>query len=67
MIDKADLGLQAERIDTDITSGQGAVHTPGLRDPHPIQGDLGDYIPETDDHPAGGESLHPTLQTRSPD
>ena len=25
-------------IDTDVASGRGAVHTPGLKDPHPIQG-----------------------------
>ena len=35
MIDKADRGLQAEMIDIDITSDQGAVHTPGLKDSHP--------------------------------
>ena len=46
MIDKADPGLQAVMIDTDITSGQGAAHTPGLKDPHPIQEDLGDHTQE---------------------
>ena len=61
MIDEADLGLQAEKIDTDVTSSQGAVHTAGLRDPHPIQGGPGDHTPETDDHPTGEESLHPAL------
>ena len=54
-------------IDTDIASGQGALHTPALRDTHPIQGGLGDHTPETDDHPTGGESIHPILQTGSPD
>ena len=44
MIDEADPGHQAEMIDTDIAGCQGAVHTPGLKDPHPIQGVLGDHI-----------------------
>ena len=52
MVDKVDPGLQAEMIDTDVTGGQGAVNTPGLKDPHPI---LGDHTRETDDHPTGGE------------
>ena len=43
MINKADLSLQAEMIDTDVTSGKGAVHTPGLKGPHPIQGGPGDH------------------------
>ena len=66
MIDEADPGLQAEMIDTDIAGGPGAVHTPGLKDLHPIQGGLGDNTQETDDHPTGGESIHPILQTGSP-
>ena len=37
MINKANLILQAEMIDTDVSGGWGAVHTPGLKDPHPIQ------------------------------
>ena len=37
MISEVDLSLQAEMIDTDVAGGQGAVHTPGLKDPHPIQ------------------------------
>ena len=43
MIDEANPGLHVEMIDTDITGSQGAVHTPGLKDPHPIQGGLGDH------------------------
>ena len=39
-------------IGTDITVSQGAVHTPGLRDPYPVQGCLGDHTQETDDHPS---------------
>ena len=34
MIYEANPGLQAEMIDTDIADSQGAVHTPGLKDPH---------------------------------
>ena len=54
-------------IDTDVTGSRGAVHTPGVRDPHPIEGVLGDHTPETDNYPTGGESIHPILQTGSPD
>ena len=43
MIDEADLSLQAEMIDTNIAGSQGAVQTPGLKDPHPIQRDLEDH------------------------
>ena len=66
MIGKANPGLQAEMIGTDISISQEAVYTPGLKDPHPIQGGLGDHTQETDDHPTGGESIHLILQTGSP-
>ena len=33
-IDEADLSLQAEMINTDVDHGQGAIHTPGPKDPH---------------------------------
>ena len=36
MINEANTGLKAETIDPDIASGQEAVHTPGLKDQHPI-------------------------------
>ena len=58
MIDKADLGLQAEMIDADVTHSQGAVPTPGLKDPHPIQRALGDHAQEIGDHPTGRENPH---------
>ena len=34
MINGVNFNLQEEMIDTDINHDQGAVHTPGLRDPH---------------------------------
>ena len=67
MIHKADPGPQAEMIDTDITSSQGAVHTPGLKDPHPIQGGPGDHTREIGDHPTEGENPHLIPQTGGPD
>ena len=36
MIYEANPGLKAETLDADVTSRQEAVHTPGLKDPHPI-------------------------------
>ena len=50
-------------IDADVTCGWGAVHTPGLKDPHPIQRGQGDHTQEIDDHPAGGENPHLPPQT----
>ena len=67
MIDEADLSLQAEMIDTDIASSQGAVHTPGLKDPHPIQRSPGDHTQEIGDHPTEGENPHLTPQTGGQD
>ena len=67
MIDKANLSLQAEMTDTDIASSQGAVHTSGLKDPHPIQGGPGHHKQEIGDHPAEGENPHLTLQTGGQD
>ena len=43
MTNEADLSLQAEMIDTDIAGGWEEVHTPGLKDPHPIQRGPGDH------------------------
>ena len=36
MINEVSLNLQEEMIDANIDHDQGAVHTPGLRDPHHI-------------------------------
>ena len=60
MTDEADPGFQAEMIDTDIAGSQGAVHTPGLKDLHPIQGGLGDHTQEIGDHPTERENPHLT-------
>ena len=65
MIGEADPGLQAEMIGTDIAISQRAVHTPGLKDPHPVQGGLGDHTQETDDHPTGGEYSPHSLDRKS--
>ena len=59
MINKADLSLQAEMIET--------VHTQGLKDPHPIQGAPGDHTKEIGDHPTEGENPHLTPQTGGQD
>ena len=67
MINEVDLGLQVETKDADVASGQGAVHTPGLKDPHPIQRGLGDHAPEIGDHPTGGENPHLPPQTGGQD
>ena len=34
MIDKVNLSLQAEMINTNVNHGQGAIHTPGPKDLH---------------------------------
>ena len=68
MIDEADPDLQAEMIDTDFASSQGgSVHTPGLKDPHPTQGGLGDHTQEIGNHPTAGENPHLTPQTGGQD
>ena len=67
MINKADLGLQAEMIDADITGGRGAVHTPGLKGPHPIQRGQGDHAQEIGNHPTEGENPHLPPQTGGQD
>ena len=36
MIDEANLSLQAEMINADINHSQGAIHTPGPKDPRHI-------------------------------
>ena len=36
MIEEVDLNLQEEMVDAYIDHDQGAVHTPGLGDPHHI-------------------------------
>ena len=41
---RVNLNLQEEIIDADIDHNLGAVHTPGLRDPHDIRRDPGDHI-----------------------
>ena len=67
MIHKADPGLQAEMIDTNVTGSRGVDHILGPRDPHPTQRGLGDHTQEIDDHLVEGEYLHLTPQTGSPD
>ena len=67
MINKADLSLQAEMIETDIAGSRGVVHTQGLKDPHPIQGAPGDHTKEIGDHPTEGENPHLTPQTGGQD
>ena len=66
MINEANLNLQAEMIDTDVAGGQGAVHTPGLKDPQSIQGCPGGHTQEIGNHPTG-ENPHLTPQTGGQD
>ena len=51
MRNEADLSLQVEMINADVNHSQGAIHTPGPKDPH---------------H-AGGENLHLAPQTGGQD
>ena len=53
-------------IDADIDHNQGAVHTPGLKDPHCIRRDPGDHAQRTGNH-CTGENLHHAPQTDSQD
>ena len=67
MINEANLSLQTEMIDTNITGGWGAVHIQGLKDPHPIQRGSGDHAREIGDHPTEGENPHLAPQTGGQD
>ena len=58
MINGVNLNLQEEIIDADMNHDLGAVHTPGLRDPHHIRRDPGDHARRIGDHRAGEKSLH---------
>ena len=61
-IDGVNLNLQEEITKADINYDLGAVHTPGLRDPHHIRRDPGDHAQRIGNHHTEGKSLHLTLQ-----
>ena len=62
MINEVDLNLQEEMIDASIDHNQGALCSPGPKDPHHVRRDQ-----RIDDHHAGGRSLHLTPQTDGQD
>ena len=67
MIDKVDLNLQEEMINANIDHDQGAVCTPGPKDPHHTLRDPGDHAQRIDNHCTGGENLYLIPQTDGQD